>query len=153
MSRYRVALAALALLAIQPSAGSGPASSGEGYFHAAEVRREVVDAIAYEDRYDPGHVRLVFSDVAFDRAAMASGGIDLTDFLHHPGAMLDFKIDGAGVVDMLIVSAGEHSQYLTGPEVAGLLHLDRYGQGRIGGRVEAARHRIRFDLPVLAAGE
>ncbi|MDZ3823603.1 MAG: hypothetical protein U0S76_08365 [Pseudoxanthomonas sp.] len=155
MSRHRVAIVVLSMLAALPSAGAGDGagSPGAGFFHAGEVRREVVDAIAYQDRYDPGHTRLVFSDVAFDRAAMAEGGIDLTDFLHHPGAMLDFKIDPDGAVDTLIISAGGESRYLAGAEAGDLLRLERRDRERIVGQVESAdRHLIRFDLPVVPAG-
>ncbi|MBX3725401.1 MAG: hypothetical protein KF823_05735 [Xanthomonadales bacterium] len=157
MPRHRAIAYLLPVVPLTLCLASGPlvaAATGTGHFHAAESRREVADAIAYEDRFDPGHTRLVFSDIAFDRATMAEGGIDLTDFLGHPGAMLDFKIDPTGAVDMLIISAGGQSQYLSGAEAGDLLRLERRDRERIVGQVESGDlHRIRFDLPVEPAGQ
>jgi hypothetical protein len=140
-SLFRLCIAGFALVS-----SPGFALEATGQFGGAMV----VDGIAI--RTDDG-TELVFSDVPFDRAALAADfRFDISDRDFHEttlqGSLVTLRLDADGTVSGL--GLGGSSMYSSDMDAA--LTLDKRSAQAIAGRFEMDQFQLKFDLPLWTDG-
>jgi len=141
-SMMRLCVASLALAAFPAYAGE-VSGQVDGW--------TVVDALAI--RGDAG-IEIVFSDTAFDRAAIAADfRYDMLDGHAHEserqGALMTLRLDAEGGVSG--IGMGGSSLYTSAMDSA--FTLGKLGADAIAGQLDYGSYQVRFDLPLLQNGQ
>ena len=141
-------LGTLSILGLAIPAASAGNGSASGTFNYNNKNYTATDAVAWNQ--DP-FVKVVLSDKAFDRVAMAKDGrYDDSDLMAHPSASLTITIDNKNrslVGIRLRDNAGSGADFRC--EGPGLLTVTKSDAALIAGKFKCEEHNVTFDAPLL----